>query len=111
MPDNPFYRSSFWRSLRAQRLALDGHTCTVPGCGAVATIVEHTITRPPTAAPCSLDRLDLLRSLCRLHDNQTKELRAGQQQRASGGRHTVPGCSADGTPIDPSHRWNAPRKA
>ncbi|HLO74856.1 MAG TPA: HNH endonuclease [Magnetospirillum sp.] len=95
MPNDPWYKSPAWRAARAQRLALDRHTCTVPGCGRPAVVVDHT-------KPRSLAMSDL-RSLCRLHDNQVKEDATGR--RRSGGRFSVPGCDADGMPLDPNHPW------
>src|SRR5579859_7064728 len=105
MPGNPFYHTPYWRSLREQRLKMDGYTCTVPGCHHPANIVEHTVTRGPSPEPCAADRIDMLRSFCRLHDNQIKERYAGRPERKSGGILTVPGCDARGIPIDPRHRW------
>lgn len=109
MPNAVFYRKAFWRRLRAQRLALDGFMCTTPGCPTPAIIVEHKDTRPDTPHPCAADRLDNLRSICRTCDNQTKERRAHQPERRSGGKHTVIGCDADGNPLDPAHPWRRER--
>lgn len=106
MPNAVFYRKAFWRKLRLQRLRQDGYICTVEGCNQPAAIVEHTVTRPDTPHPCEVDRIDLLRSLCRDHDNQIKERRAGQPERRSGGKMTIRGSDAEGMPRDPAHPWN-----
>jgi len=95
MPNDPFYKTAAWRTARAQRLALDRHICTVQGCGHRALVVDHI-------KPRSLAMRDL-RSLCRYHDNQVKEGADGQ--RRNGGRFTVPGCDANGLPLDPNHPW------
>lgn len=95
MPNDPWYKSAAWRAARAQRLTLDRHTCTVPGCGRPAVVVDHL--KPRSLA------MPHLRSLCRLHDNQVKEDAMGR--RRNGGRFTVPGCDADGVPLDPNHPW------
>ena len=106
MPSASFYRSPFWRALRAKRLAIDNHQCTVPGCDSPARIVEHTITRPHVDGPCSVDRIELLRSLCADHDNQIKERVAGQPERKRDGRTFLRGHDATGMPLDPDHPWN-----
>jgi 5-methylcytosine-specific restriction endonuclease McrA len=80
---DPYYSSKAWRDLRAARLAMDGHQCTVPGCTARATIVDHIITRRAGGT----DTLSNLRSLCRAHDQQIKERSDGS--RANGGRFRV----------------------
>lgn len=105
MPNAAYYKTPHWRNLRRQRLILDGYKCTVPGCPKPAKVVEHTVTRSDTPYPCEVDRIDLTRSLCRGHDNQTKEIRKGRPERKSGGKHTVTGCDADGLPLDPNHPW------
>lgn len=106
MPDNPFYRSAFWRKLRAQRLAIDHHRCTVKGCQERAIFVDHIQTRPPVPHPTPLDAIANTRSLCASHDSQVKERRRGQPERQNGGQFTVKGCDPEGRPIDPNHRWN-----
>lgn len=103
MATNPYYYSTHWRELRAARLALDKHLCTVQGCGQYARTVDHVETRPPVPYPCSLDRLDNLRSLCASHDSQVKELRRGQGERRNGGEFRVKGCDTAGWPRDPNH--------
>ncbi len=102
MPGNPFYRSRFWLSLRAQRLKLDKHRCAVPGCPDRATHVDHIETRPRSAEPTPADRIENLRSLCATHDGQAKEMRDGRRRNA--GQFTVKGCDAAGWPRDPRHR-------
>lgn len=106
MPNAVFYRKAFWRKLRLRRLQQDHFQCTVEGCHQPAAIVEHTVTRPDTPDPCEVDRIDLLRSLCRQHDNQVKERKAGQPERRSGGKTTITGADADGAPLDPRHLWH-----
>jgi 5-methylcytosine-specific restriction enzyme A len=96
---HPFYLSKAWRRLRAARLRMDAHTCTVPGCKARAIIVDHI---QPRLAGGS-DAIWNLRSLCREHDNQIKERPGGK--RANKGRLVVRGCNADGSPRDPTHPW------
>ncbi|CUW39293.1 conserved protein of unknown function [Magnetospirillum sp. XM-1] len=98
MPNDPFYKTKAWRELRAQRLAIDNHRCTVPGCNRGAVVVDHLV-------PHSLSLADL-RSLCREHDNQVKEDQHGRRRR--GGQFVVHGCDADGNPIDPNHWWKRP---
>lgn len=88
---DPFYRSKGWRVARAQRLRLDRHTCTAPGCTSKAVVVDHH----NPARPRSLEMADL-RSLCRSHDNQIKEGRAGERKR--GGKLMPIGCDVDGWP-------------
>ena len=100
MPNDPHYASPAWRAARAERLALDRHTCTVPGCGRPAVVVDHIIARRDGGT----DAITNLRSLCREHDNQAKEDHTGR--RRSGGRFTVRGCDSDGLPLDPNHPWH-----
>lgn len=102
MSRHALYSTAGWAVLRRRRLDLDAHTCVVPGCGERAVVVDHIDSRDVG----KLVPVERLRSLCRLHDNQVKEDRAGK--RKSGGRFTVPGCAADGTPLDPNHPWNRP---
>jgi hypothetical protein len=100
---NPYYFSEHWRSLRAERLQLDGYRCVVPGCKARAVIVDHIETRPQgLPIPCALDRLANLRSLCSSHDSQIKEFRGVRKQS---GTFRVKGCDAEGRSLDPGHRW------
>lgn len=55
-----YYRTKEWLWLREGRLRLDQRTCTVPGCGAPATIVSRRNG--------GIDTLINLRSFCREHD-------------------------------------------
>jgi hypothetical protein len=98
-----YYRSPAWLALRAAALARDGGRCVVPGCGQRAVVVDHITGRRAGGG----DTLSNLRSLCRAHDNQAKEGALGT--RRSGGRFTVAGCDASGTPRDPAHWWNENR--
>jgi 5-methylcytosine-specific restriction enzyme A len=94
-----YYRTKEWLWLREGRLRLDHHTCTVPGCSAPATHVDHIISRRAGG----VDAIWNLRSLCRDHDQQIKERPNGK--RAHDGKLTVRGCHADGSPLDPTHPW------
>jgi len=96
---DPYYQTAAWRKLRAQRLALDGHKCVVPGCGRRANTVDHIKRRRDGGA----DALTNLRSLCDQHDRSIKEMPSGK--RRNGGKLVVRGCFADGTPRDPKHPW------
>jgi 5-methylcytosine-specific restriction endonuclease McrA len=96
---NPYYKSLHWRRLRALRLAMDQHTCVVPGCGQRAVVVDHIRSRTKGGA----DTIKNTRSLCREHDNAIKERANGK--RANDGVLRVKGCFADGTPRDPNHAW------
>ena len=98
MSANPFYSTPFWKGLRRAALRRDGHHCTVPGCVAGASIVDHIITRPRGVPfPCAEDTLSNLRSLCKTHDAQIKEDAAGRRKR--NGRPVLRGCDADGWPL------------
>jgi 5-methylcytosine-specific restriction endonuclease McrA len=92
-----YYSTAHWRALRKAALRRDGYRCTVAGCGAPATHVDHIATRPRSLDPTPFDRLDNLRSLCGAHDAQIKERRNGERGR--GGRPVVRGCDADGWPF------------
>jgi 5-methylcytosine-specific restriction endonuclease McrA len=109
MSDDPYYRSAAWRRLRAYRLKLDRHICTVEGCGRIATHVDHIVSRRDGGA----DEVDNLRSLCAQHDNQVKEGADGERRRD--GKLRAIGCDAQGRPRDPGHWWNvddhAPKKS
>lgn len=106
MPANPFYRTPFWRTLRAAALQRDGYRCTVPGCTSTHRLtVDHTVSRPRGATgPTPQDVLSNLRTLCQEHDNAAKERTDGT--RRGDGRMLVRGCDASGRPLDPSHPWN-----
>jgi hypothetical protein len=99
MATHGYYASAHWRTLRAAALRSDGYCCTVPGCGARATHVDHVDTRPRCVEPTPFDRIDNLRSLCGTHDAQIKERPASGRGR--GGRPVIKGCDADGWPRDP----------
>lgn len=104
MARNAYYRSKHWLALREQALIRDRRTCTVPGCNAKGTHVDHIETRPNSDRPTPLDTLSNLRTLCAHHDASIKERTTGKRGR--GGKLTVRGCDADGWPIDPSHPWS-----
>jgi len=97
-----FYQSTWWRCLRRACLQRDGWLCTVAGCCARATTVDHIQTRPRVPHPTALDRLSNLRSLCAKHDAQVKEMASGARRR--GGRFVVRGVDQAGWPRDPSRR-------
>ncbi len=99
MPRDSFYSTRKWLDLREAALTRDQHTCVVGGCHHRAFIVDHIKARRNGGA----DALYNLRSLCRLHDNQTKEDATGT--RRNGGKLTANGCDADGQPLDPAHWW------
>lgn len=100
---DPYYSTASWRRLRAERLRIDNYTCVVPGCGQLASVVDHITRRQDGGA----DDLANLRSLCRQHDNQVKEAPSGT--RRSGGDPYLKGSDAGGRPIDPMHPWNRGR--
>lgn len=100
-----YYSSKHWKALRSQALARDGHRCTVQGCNSTyRPHVDHIKTRPRVEHPTVFDVLPNLRTLCDAHDRQVKERSSGR--RANGGKLTVKGCGADGTPADPNHHWS-----
>lgn len=99
VPGNPFYRSPFWRALRAAALRRDGYRCVIPGCRTptLRLTVDHIQARPRGATgPTAADVLSNLRTLCDPHDRSLKEGRDGRRPR--GGRPR--GCDADGWPIE-----------
>jgi 5-methylcytosine-specific restriction protein A len=98
MPNDPYYRTKEWQRLRIAALARDKHTCVVKGCNERASIVDHIVSRRRGGK----DSLSNLRSLCRSHDNQTKEFK-GKRRNDS---FKVKGATPDGRPLDPSHPWN-----
>ena len=97
---DPFYQTPEWRRLREDALFRDLYRCAVPGCRTYATRVDHIISRKRGGA----DHLDNLRCLCAAHDNQIKEDATGKRRRD--GKLSLPGCDANGRPLDPSHWWN-----
>lgn len=97
-----FYRSAWWRQLRAACLERDGGRCTAPGCAKPARVADHIKPRPHVPHPCSLDTLDNLRSLCSTHDAQVQVMRDGA--RRQGGRFKSKAVDADGWPRVPQPR-------
>ena len=97
MATHGYYSTRHWRELRAAALIRDRGQCTVAGCRARATIVDHITTRLRQPDPCAEDRLGNLRSLCATHDAQIKEGRHGARRRD--GRPIVRGCDAQGWPL------------
>ncbi len=97
-----FYGSQGWKELRTDALRRDHWTCTVPGCRARATHVDHIRRRPHSPTPTAEDVLTNLRSLCAAHDAQMKELASGERRNA--GNPRVIGCDAAGWPLDPTRR-------
>jgi 5-methylcytosine-specific restriction protein A len=100
MPSDPFYKTPEWQQLRKAALHRDRYRCTVPGCTAKATHVDHIISRRDGGP----DALSNLRSLCKAHDNMVMQGSSGR--RRSGGKLRVKGCDADGMPLDPTHWWH-----
>lgn len=104
MAGNPFYKSEFWRRLRAAALRRDGGRCQAPNCERRATVVDHIQARPRgETGQTAWDVLGNLRSLCDFHDKQVKEKRDGTRKRD--GKFSIPGWDADGFPVDPGHPW------
>lgn len=100
---NPYYTSAHWRALRAACIERDRGMCTVPGCTYKGIIADHIIARPQNVStPCLEDRLDNLRTLCRSHDSQVREVNGKRKQ---GGQFKVKGCDENGWPLDPKRRW------
>jgi 5-methylcytosine-specific restriction endonuclease McrA len=99
MACDPFYKTAKWLRLRKAALLRDLYTCTVPGCGQPAYVVDHKTARNDGGA----DTLANLRSLCKEHDHAIKE--TSTRKRANGGKAVVRGFFADGTPRDPSSDW------
>lgn len=106
MPANPFYKTSFWKALRAEALKRDRYRCSVPGCASTHRLtVDHIVGRPREAkGPTPQDVLGNLRVLCQEHDNALKERADGT--RRGHGSFVVRGCDASGRPLDPNHPWN-----
>ena len=97
MPSDPFYRTAQWRKLRVAVLQRDGYRCVVPACEHRAVVVDHIISPKNGGAHVMWN----LRSLCRDHDNQMKELKGKRRREIP----FVKGSKADGTPNDPNHHW------
>jgi 5-methylcytosine-specific restriction protein A len=102
---DPFYYSPQWRALRLQALERDRWRCVVCGqsvAGSGAARVDHI--RPRKQHPELELVLGNLRTLCKLHDNQShREKPAGVAQRVE--RFVVSGCEIDGMPLDTNHPW------
>lgn len=103
-PSEVYYQSKHWRDLRQACFDRDHGMCTVEGCRCGARIADHIVTRPHVAYPTEADVIGNLRSLCRSHDAQVKEMRRGQSYRKQGGKFKVKGCDADGWPFDPARQ-------
>jgi 5-methylcytosine-specific restriction endonuclease McrA len=104
-PGDAYYQSAHWKALRKACLERDGHHCTVPGCTRDGCIADHKVTRPQMPYPTPVDVLSNLRTLCRSHDAQVKEMRRGASYvRKQGGAFKVRGCDAEGWPFDPRRR-------
>lgn len=105
MPDNPFYKSPDWRRLRAAFLR-SRPVCSVPGCGAKATHVDHR--QSIRAGGAALDPANLV-AYCASHHNS----KTARQDRPTMARSDAPlkarGCTADGLPRDPTHPWSRGR--
>ena len=101
---NPYYQSEHWRRLREACLARDHYRCFAAGCRLRAIVADHIRTRPNVPYPTPFDVLENLRSLCRRHDAQVKELPGSRVRRGGGERFRVIGCDAEGWPLDPNHR-------
>ena len=95
-----FYRTKVWLRLRVAALLRDGYTCTVPGCRAKATHVDHIVSRRSGGG---YDTLDTLRSLCAMHDPQVKEDSSGKGK--NNGKPYLRGCDGTGKPPDYSDHW------
>ena len=101
MPGNPFYRSQAWRKARAAFLATHP-ICSVPGCDARATDVDHVQTIRSGG-----DALDPagFRAYCHQHHSQKTARRDRGAYRRSDKPVVAHGCTADGVPLDPGHPW------
>lgn len=82
---DPFYLSPEWRRLRQMRLDIDHGRCVA--CGAPAVVVDHIVSRKSGG----LDRIDNLRSLCRICDNRFKEDHEGRRRGQRAGGRAAPG--------------------
>lgn len=104
MPGDPFYQSPEWRAFRKAYLR-DHPTCQVLGCGKKAGHLDHIIARARGGAP--LDRSNV-QGLCHSHhSSKTAQADGGfGNRRKDAPSLTVPGCAADGRPLDPTHPWN-----
>jgi len=100
MPNDPYYRTRDWQALCEIVRRRSGGICEVPACDRPGKVVDHVTSRRNGGA----DTAENLRHLCRSHDNEIKENASGK--RRSGGVLSLPGCDADGQPLDPGHWWN-----
>ena len=75
-----YYSTPSWKTLREACLRRDGHRCVVPGCSNAAIVADHVVARAQGGA----DALHNLRSLCRLHDNQSRERSDGSRNNELG---------------------------
>jgi hypothetical protein len=103
-PRSGFYQSPEWRKLRRAALTRDRYRCTI--CGVTVAkpgqaTVDHV--QPVRTHPHLALSLDNLRTLCRMHDNQSHR----EKRRAPGAarEERFGGCDANGTPLDPGHHW------
>jgi len=106
-----FYPSRAWKQLRLLALKRDHWRCTVCGVhvgGKAKASVDHIL--PARQRPDLAMSLSNLRTLCRLHDNQShREKWRSDPNAPREARFT--GCTADGTPLDPGHHWREPNTA
>jgi 5-methylcytosine-specific restriction endonuclease McrA len=100
MPNDPFYRTEYWRRIRTAILRRDRYVCVVPGCGRRATVVDHIHPRRSGG----VDSPSNLRSLCAMHDGQVKERSDGR--RFNEGKLILEGVDRRGIPLDPGHHWH-----
>lgn len=91
------YATAHWKRLRALHLSGDPlcAICKQQGYRTVATVVDH-IKAHRGDLSLFYDAYNL-QSLCKLHHDSVK------QAEEKGG--VVRGCTKDGLPLDPSHRW------
>jgi len=94
---HPWYHTTLWRRLRLNQLNREPlcYICLRSGKERPATIVDHH--KP------FVDSWDLFvdpsnhRSVCKLCHDSAKRI---QQNKG-----IMPGCGADGLPLDPNHSW------
>jgi len=100
-----FYPSRAWKQLRLLALKRDHWRCTVCGVhvgGKAKASVDHIL--PARQRPDLAMSLGNLRTLCRMHDNQShREKWRSDPNAPREARFT--GCNPDGTPLDPGHHW------
>ncbi len=89
---DPFYRSPAWRRLRAECLRLHP-TCATAGCGARSVVADHIIPRRQGGADAQ-------------HNLVGRCITCHNARRGTA-EPRLAGCSADGTPRDRAHWWNA----